>query len=221
MNKPMDCQTAQEQLQDLLDQRWTGTLPEPLREHLSVCSPCQTWQVLFSNASSSGINVPAGFSNRVLARYTRDQRRQRWFRVTSYLAMAASLLIAVLTWIITRPANNTTQPLRHQELAMGKSRELFETMRQDYFDIQTRVVSQFPTPSFPDIPNSLRTAMEFPDLDDPFSIGTPAIRNISTTFQGAIEPYEAPARAAYGKVKSMIEAPEVKKLVEKVKQRWT
>ena len=97
--------------------------------------------------------------------------------------------------------------------------KLFDDVKKDYVFIQSQLAT-LQTPSLT-IPSTITTALEMPDLDDPLTIGMPAIRTLGTTLQGAIEPYEAPARAAYQKVKTLIDDPNLKKLVETVRRRMT
>ena len=57
------------------------------------------------------------------------------------------------------------------------------------------------------------------DMNDPLAISMPALRTIGSTLQGAIEPYEAPARETMKRVQSLIDEPEVRKWVDNVKRR--
>jgi len=101
-------------------------------------------------------------------------------------------------------------------VAQEKSRRLYQNVKQEWSDLQARV-SQLPAPSFT-IPTTF-TQWDMEDVNDPLAIGMPTLRTIGSTFQGAIEPYEAPARETMKRVKSLIDEPEVKKWVDNVKRR--
>ena len=212
----MNCQTAHDQLQELLDRRWNGPMPTELQKHLTECQACQSWQTLFHmQPPSSSVELSPDFAQRVVSRYTREQRRYRWIRTSSILALAASVMVAAFVWLSLpahqMPVNDNPSPLVAQE----KSRQLYQNMKQEWSDLQARV-SQLPTPNIT-IPAVFRWDME--DMNDPLAISMPALRTIGSTLQGAIEPYEAPARETMKRVKSLIDEPEVKKWVDNVKRR--
>jgi hypothetical protein len=220
MTNRMNCQTAQEQMQELLDQRWSKPIPGELQEHLSDCQPCQSWQTLFQLEAVPRHNqetVPVDFASQVVQRYSREQRRNQWFRNTSFLAIAASLLAAVMVWFLPTQPNQLARNIKADESPRDISYQLLNAVRKDYVAIQSQI-SSIPTPSLT-IPSTISTAWEFRDLDDPLAIGMPAFRTLGTTLQGAVEPYEAPTRAVFQKVKSLIDDPDVKKAVETVKRR--
>lgn len=217
MTNPMNCQTAHIRLQELLDRRWNSPLPAELQEHLSECQACQSWQTLFHlMPAKATVELSADFAQRVISRYTQEQRRYRWIRTSSILAMAASVIVATflwLSWPAQQPLGSTISSI---EVAQEKSRRLYQNVKQEWSDLQARV-SQLPAPSFT-IPAALRE-WEMEDVNDPLAISMPALRTIGSTLQGAIEPYEAPARETMKRVKSLIDEPEVKKWVDNVKRR--
>lgn len=222
MTNRINCQTAQEQLQELLDQRWAEPISHELQEHLSDCPPCQGMHAIFRTLGLPGQQhhtVPTNFAPNVVARYSREQRRGRWFRTSSFLAVAAALFAAVTLWVINTQLNHVARTIKPNEQSQDVPARLFDAMRKDYVAIQSQF-SSFSTPNLT-IPDTLTSAWELPDLDDPLAIGLPAMRTIGATFQGAVEPYEAPARAVLQKVKDWIDDPELKKVVEKVKRRLT
>jgi hypothetical protein len=216
MTKPMNCQTAHQQLQELLDRRWNGPMPSELQEHLTECQVCHNWQTLFHLQPRSPIvELSSDFSQRVVSRYTREQRRYRWIRTSSILALAASVVIAAFVWL-SLPAHQPRGRAISSEVAQEKSRRLYQNVILEWSDLQARV-SQLPAPSFT-IPAAFRD-WEMEDVNDPLAISMPALRTIGSTLQGAIEPYEAPARETMKRVQSLIDEPEVKKWVDNVKRR--
>ncbi|MFT3882204.1 MAG: hypothetical protein QM703_21455 [Gemmatales bacterium] len=219
MTKPMNCQTAHEQLQQLLDNRCDGSLPADLQDHLAECQACQNWQALFHmqpTGISPNLELPADFGKQILARYTREQRRIRWIRTSSLLAIAASLLVAGFVWISLPQPPHQVRPVTGYELAQEESLKLYENAKQRWGELQARV-SELPAPSF-SLPSTF-TEWDMQDVNDPLAVSMPALRTVGITLQGAIEPYQVPARETMKRVKALIEEPEVKKWVDNVKKR--
>jgi hypothetical protein len=219
MTKPMNCQTAHEQLQELLDSRSDGPMPNDLQAHLAECQACQSWQALFhihSASTTPNIELPADFGKQVLARYSREQRRIRWIGTSSLLAIAASLLVAGMVWLSLPQPHQPNRAVTGHELVQEKSLKLYEDAKQGWGELQARV-SQLPAPSF-SLPTTF-TEWDMQDVNDPLAVSMPALRTVGITLQGAIEPYQAPARETMKRVKALIEEPEVKKWVDNVKKR--
>lgn len=214
----MNCQSVQEQMQQLLDSRSTAPIPVELQGHLNECTQCQLWQALFhAHPVSISSILPAEFATKTLYRYSREQRRHRWFRNSSLLALAAAMLVAVLTWaILNQP--QTDKVRNNAEQAQLDPQKVINDLRQDY--IQIKGFSERVATLNVSFPSSL-PSWELRDFDDPLTMGMPAIRTIGTTLQGAVEPYGAPAKAAIQKVKSLVDDPEVKKWVDNVRKRLT
>lgn len=210
--KNMTCQQIQNELQELLDRR--SSLPHDLQLHLDHCDTCQPWQALFSTSARATItpDVPDHFTQSVLNRYRHEQNRTRWLRYSSYLACAAAVAIALFTWFIQHPEQmaQTKEPLQPQRAF--KPDQLIASVRQEFNSFTGRPWT-LPNPSF-EIPATF-TSWEFPELDNPLEIGYPTLRNFSQTIQYAIEPFEEPTRHAISRVKAVIEAPEVKKWVNR------
>jgi hypothetical protein len=219
MTKPMNCQLAHEQLQELLDNRSGEMMPNDLQAHLTECQACQNWQALFHihpAKTRPNVELPADFGKQVLARYSREQRQIRWIRTSSLLAIAASLLMAGFVWFSLLQPPHQVRPVTGYELAQEKSLKLYGNAKQEWGVLQAQV-SQFTTPSF-----SLPTTFikwDMKDVNDPLAVSMPALRTVGITLQGAIEPYQAPARETMKRVKALIEEPEVKKWVDNVKKR--
>ena len=136
MTKPMNCQTAHEQLQELLDRRWNGPMPTELHEHLGECQACQSWQSLFRlQSGSANVELSPDFAQRVVSRYTRDQRRYRWMRTSSLLALAASVVVAIFVWL-TLQAHQMPVNDNSSQVAQEKSRQLYQNMKQEWSDLQ-------------------------------------------------------------------------------------
>jgi hypothetical protein len=210
--KPMSCQHIQRQLQVLLDRR--STLPHDLQTHLMHCSACQPWQALFNTPTSPTdlYKLPDRFAQSVINRYQLEQTRNRWLRRASYLACAAAIALACFTWFIQHPASSApmAQPL-HPKPTL-QPHQLLTTVRNEFNSLTERPWN-WPTPSFT-LPSTI-TSWELPELENPLEIGYPTLRNFSQTIQYAIEPFEEPTRQAISKVKAVIEAPEVKKWVNR------
>ncbi len=217
MTKPMNCQTAHDQLQELLDHRCNGPMPTELQDHLSECQACQSWQTLFHlQPGSATVELSADFTQRVVSRFAREQRRYRWIRTSSIFAMAASVMVATFVWLSLPAHQPPGRPISSYEVAQEKSRRLYQNVKQEWSDLQARV-SQLPAPSFT-IPATF-SHWDLEDVNDPLAISMPALRTIGSTLQGAIEPYKAPARETMKRVQSLIDEPEVRKWVDNVKRR--
>ena len=213
----MNCQTAHDQLQELLDRRWNGPMPTELQKHLTECQACQSWQTLFHmQPGSSSVELSPDFAQRVVSRYTREQRRYRWIRTSSILALAASVMAAIFVWLSLPAHQPPGRTISSYEVAQEKSRQLYQNVKQEWSDLQARV-AQLPAPSFT-IPATFKQ-WDMEDVNDPLAISMPALRTIGSTLQGAIEPYEAPARETMKRMQSLIDEPEVKKWVDNVKRR--
>lgn len=213
----MKCQTAHDQLQELLDRHDNRPMPAELQDHLTSCQACQSWLTLFHiQPASATFDLSPDFAQRVVSRYTREQRRYRWIRNSSILAIAASLLVATFVWFSLPIPHTPARTNSGYEVAQEKSRQLYQNVKQEWSDLQARV-SQLPAPSFT-IPATF-TQWDMEDINDPLAISMPALRTIGSTLQGAIEPYEAPARATMKRVKALIDEPEVRKWVDDIKRR--
>jgi len=102
------------------------------------------------------------------------------------------------------------------ELAQEKSLKLYENARQEWGVLQAQV-SQLSTPSF-SLPSTF-TEWDMQNVNDPLAVSMPALRTVGITLQGAIEPYQTPARETMKRVKALIDEPEVKKWVDNFKKR--
>lgn len=219
MTKPLNCLQAQEQLNLLLDNRSIVPMPSELQLHLVECQACQCWQAMFHMqpaSSTSNIELPADFTKKVLTRYSHEQRRIRWIRTSSLLAIAASLLVAGMVWLLLPQPPHPVRPVSGYELAQEKSLKLYENAKLGWGQLQARV-SQLPSPIFA-LPSTF-TEWDMQDVNDPLAVSMPALRTVGITLQGAIEPYQAPAKETMKRVKALIEEPEVKKWVDNVKKR--
>ncbi len=214
----MNCQAAQDRFQELLDERRGEPLPVDLQEHLTDCVPCQSWQALLSIRPAPFCEtVPNQFAERVLQRHQWERRKQRWLRGSSLLALAASLLIACVAWYLSiMPKGDLKQPFNQTDVADTRTK-IINDLQDGFAKIRTRANTlQLPAISLPDnLPS-----WELPAAD-PMAYSMPALRTISNSLQGAIEPLEAPAKAAYSKVKSVIDDPELRKWVSKLNGRST
>ncbi|MFO0815489.1 MAG: hypothetical protein U0796_19915 [Gemmatales bacterium] len=215
----LNCLQAEQSIQQLLDERAGHPLPQALSDHLAHCPQCQSWQSLFHlPLPPLGNRVPTGFANRVIERHQWEQRKQRWLRYGSMLALAACLLIAIAAWYVTQPgvANVTNASVNELAAAKEKSRRILSNLQDELASIpKISYPWQVPSITVPDM------FTELPGMNDPLSIGMPAIRTIGNTFQNTIEPLEAPAKAAYDKVKSVIDDPELRKLMSRISGRST
>lgn len=219
MINSMNCTTAQELLQLLLDQRSTQQIPNEVQEHLAQCQSCANWQVFFASkpvAFSPEWMLPAGFSQRVLDQYSREQRRHKWFRTSSLLALAASVVSAVCIWMFLPSENKTTKFIAQRDLSQQQTFILYQNMMNKFGSIQDQVgrLSALQL----QVPETF-TQWDFEDVVDPLAITKPAIRTISSTIQGAIEPYEAPARETVKKVKALIDDTDFRKWMNEAKKR--
>lgn len=210
--KDMTCQQIQHELQELLDARFEGNLPSELHHHVEHCQACQPWQALFSASATITPDVPDHFTQSVLNRYRREQNRTRWLRNSSYLACAAAVAIALFTWYMQHPGQLLQQGDQPQAQLPINPNQFLASVRQEFNSIRERSWN-LPNPSF-EIPATF-TSWEFPELDNPLEIGYPTLRNFSQTIQYAIEPFEEPTRHAISRVKAVIDAPEVKKWVNR------
>lgn len=210
--KNMTCQQVQNELQELLDARFEDNLPAELHHHVKHCPSCQPWLALFRTTATILPDVPDHFTQSVLNRYRREQNRTRWLRYSSYLACAAAVAIALFTWFIQHPDQmaHTREPL--QPPRTFKPDQLIASVRQEINSLTERSWS-LPNPSI-ELPSTF-TSWEFTELDNPLEIGYPTLRNFSQAIQYAIEPFEEPTRHAISRVKAVIEAPEVKKWVNR------
>jgi hypothetical protein len=214
----LNCQQTEEALQKLLDARAGQPLPRTVTEHLAHCAQCQSWQTLLHlPLPSPGVHVPAGFAGRVVERHQWERRKQRWFRYGSMLALAACLLVGVFT-LFNLPANHQAQAtLPISNVREQQTTQLFTSIRYGYVALLDQALSiQPPSIPLPELPS-----WELPGIDDPFSIGRPALQTISNTFQNTIEPLEAPTKAAIQRVKSVIDDPEVRKFMSRLNGRAT
>lgn len=210
----MTCQSAQQLFQEMLDQRQATALEPSVTEHLTTCEECHAWQLLLGYQPERWTHgdLRADFARQVVQRYQHERRRQRWLRGGSILTMAASLLIAGFVWFSSRPAPFTPLKGNSSELAQLKSRELLTNMRNEFAQLQTQAL--LIQPPHWTIPASL-TDWEFNEYGDALAVSMPAIKTIGNSLQGAIEPYELPAKTAYSKVKAVIDDPEIKKWVSR------
>lgn len=217
MTNMMPCQTAQEQLQQLLDDRCLQEMPRELQSHLAECAACAPWQALFPTTSAQPtlVELPANFAQRVVQRHTQEQRRQRWFRSSSWLAIAASLVMAGVVWVLLPPVT-PAKTVAAGETTQERSIKLYQNLKNDLDSIQARV-AQLSPPRF-EVPTTL-TQWELEDTIDPVAISMPALRTIGSTVQSAFEPYEAPARETMKKVRAWIDDPELKRFMDNVKKR--
>lgn len=215
----MNCQAAQDRFQELLDERRGEPLPLDVQEHLSECAPCQSWRVLLlSKPAPFKETVPNQFAERVLQRHQWERRKSRWLRGGSLLALAASLLFAVGVWYVMTPPKNEISQINHPaDTAQQRSQKLIHEVRVQFASLQSRA-SSLQAPSIA-IPETI-IGWELPTAD-PRDYSMPALRTISNSLQGAIEPLEAPAKAAYSKVKSVIDDPELRKWMNKLNGRTT
>lgn len=215
----MNCQAAQDRFQELLDERRGEPLPLDVQEHLSECAPCQSWRVLLlSKPAPFCEKVPNHFAERVLQRHQWERRKSRWLRGGSLLALAASLLFAVGVWYVSVPNKGEMSQVNNaSDTAQERSQKLIDDMRMQLASLQSRA-SSFQAPSIV-LPETI-IGWELPPTD-PLDYSMPALRTISNSLQGAIEPLEAPAKAAYSKVKSVIDDPELRKWMSKLNGRTT
>lgn len=210
----MTCHDAQQVIQQLLDQHQAQSMPPAVAEHLQSCSTCRPWQALLVYHPTKMIpgEIRPDFAQQTIQRYQQERGRQRWLRGGMFLALAASLFIAGMVWFTSQPAITNPSPVNRQELAQVKSRELLKSMRQEFAALQQQA-SQLQAPSW-SIPGTL-PEFELIDYSDAIAISMPAIRTIGHSLQGAMEPYEMPAKAAYTKVKAVMDDPTVKKWVNR------
>ncbi|HQR05591.1 MAG TPA: hypothetical protein PLN21_02155 [Gemmatales bacterium] len=219
MTKPMNCQTAHTQLNELLDSRSAGPMTADLQAHLVECQACQSWQALFHmqpTAKSPTFELPADFSKQVLARYSREQRRMRWIRASSLFAIAASLFVAGMVWLTLTQPHQSASAGRSKIPVEEKGRKLLDEISQELDEFQVRV-SQLHAPNF-SLPRTI-TEWDLQDVNDPLAVSMPALRTVGSSLQGVLEPFETPARNTMNRVKALIDEPEVKKWVDNVKRK--
>ncbi|HMO34768.1 MAG TPA: hypothetical protein PKA06_01870 [Gemmatales bacterium] len=216
----MNCQIAQEHFQELLDQRRTGPLLPEVDDHLRQCLSCHSWHILLHRLPyqvnlSTSKNLPESFANKVLNRYQRERRFNDWKLGGGLLALAASMLVAFIYWNTNLTQHHEPVWNTESNLAEMRSRKLLEQVRTQLATLQHRAATLEP-PSFT-WPQML-TRWELRETD-PLELGRPALKTISHTIQGAMEPFEEPARAAYYRVKSILEDAEWKKWLQRLQKK--
>jgi hypothetical protein len=206
-----DCSQALRLIQHMLDQRWTRPIPPALRRHLDQCPACAAWTSLFHHEPYPiPDRPPSGFADRVLAAARPRRQSRRRLVYASALAVAAALLFAVYL----RLPGHTSAPGPQPQSPAASLPELLSSVRKE--------VEQFPDYVRQVKPPSISLLTSLPAFeinagDDPFAGSLPPLKSLGASLQGAAQPIELPARAAYQKVKQIIDDPQVRKWVESVR----
>jgi hypothetical protein len=210
------CRQAQTLLQRLLDRHHTGPLPPKLHRHVQACPTCRTWQCLFQYDASGAAGLPAQFADRVVTRFRREERLKSWlYRGTMFAAAATIAAAFFLGAFLLKDSPPGPSPLAAQTPEKSTRPDLSHLITQWRTDLErlpNNITLVTPTPPEWTVPTINLPAPE------PYEAGVASLRTLTGSLQGAVEPLQYPAREAYQKVINFVDAPEVQKWFQKVKQ---
>jgi hypothetical protein len=210
----LTCQEAQELVQRMLDQRQGRPPAGDLRHHLDACPSCSPWNALLTFQPEAALGtLPATFSSRVARLAQRERGIRTWTFRGSMLAAAAAVILAL--YLGNQVIPNPEPTLAGPATAATSLPEVFQKVKKEVEQFPA-YVQQVRAPSLDMLPAFL--TFELAQNHDPIASSLPPFKSLGESLQGAVEPIEIPAKAAYKKVKEIVDDPQLRKWVESVRR---